>query len=109
MPEPISAKLAKGPTVAELARRYLEDHVPVRCRPNTAELYRVAVEKYILPKFGKQPAIAIDHARVTQLHHALRDNPVMANKVVETLSRICNAAEDKGLVLPCHDKRVWTS
>ena len=70
----------------------------MRCRPSTAELYRVAVEKYILPKFGKQPAIAIDHAQVTELHHALRDKPVMANKVVETLSRIYNAAEDKGLI-----------
>ena len=29
-------------------------------------------------------------------HHALRDTPVMANKVVETLSRIYNAAENKG-------------
>ena len=98
VPEPMSAKLAKGPTVAELARRYLEDHVAVRCRPSTAELYRVAVEKYIIPRFGKQSAIAIDHAQVTELHHALRERPVMANKVVETLSRIYNAAEDKGLI-----------
>ena len=98
VPEPMSAKLAKGPTVAELARRYLEDHVAVRCRPSTAELYRVAVEKYILPRFGRQPAVAIGHAQVTELHHALRDKPVMANKVVETLSRIYNAAEDKGLI-----------
>ena len=96
--EPLSVKLAKGPTVADLARRYLEDHVAVRCRASTAELYRVAVDKYILPWFGKQPALAIDHARVTELHHVLRDKPVMANKVVETLSRIYNAAEDKGLI-----------
>ena len=60
----------------------------MRCRPSTAELYRVAVEKYILPRFGKQPAIAIDHAQVTELHHGLRDKPVMANKVVETLSHL---------------------
>ena len=97
-PEPLSAALAKGPTVADIARRYLEDHVAVRCRPNTEELYRIAVEKYILPRFGSQPALAIDHAKVTELHHALRDKPVMANKVVETLSRIYNAAEDKGLI-----------
>ena len=44
------------------------------------------------------PAIAIDHAQVTELHHALRNKPVMANKVVETLSRIYNSAEDKGLI-----------
>ena len=44
----------------------------------------------------RTPALAVDHARVTDLHHALRDTPVMANKVVETLSRIYNAAENKG-------------
>ena len=57
----------------------------------------MAVKKYIIPRFGKQPALAIDDALVTEHHHALRDKPAMANKVVETLSRIYNAAEDKGL------------
>ena len=98
VPEPLSATLAKGPTVADIARRYLEDHVAVRCRPRTAEFYRTVVDKYLIPRLGKLPALAVDHARVTELHHALRDKPVMANKVVETLSRIYNAAEDKGLI-----------
>ena len=98
VPEPLSATLAKGPTVADIARRYLEDHVAVRCRPATAGLYRTVVDKYLIPRLGKLPALAVDHARVTELHHALRDKPVMANKVVETLSRIYNAAEDKGLI-----------
>ena len=98
VPEPLVAKLAKGPTVADLATGYLEDHVAVRCRPRTAEFYRLVVNKYLVPKLGKQPALAIDHAKVTELHHSLQDKPVMANKVVETLSRIYNAAEDKGLI-----------
>ena len=84
VPEPLSATLAKGSTVADIARRYLEDHVAVRCRPRTAEFYRTAVDKYLIPRLGKLPALAVDHARVTELHHALRDKPVMANKVVET-------------------------
>ena len=84
--------------MADIARRYLEDHVAVRCRPRTVEFYRTVVEKYLVPRLGKLPALAVDHARVTELHHALRDKPVMANKVVETLSRIYNAAEDKGLI-----------
>ena len=51
----------------------VEDHVAVRCRPRTAEFYRTAVEKYLVPRLGKLPALAVDHARVTELHHALRD------------------------------------
>ena len=35
MPEPLSAKLSGGPTVGELARRFLEEHVAVRYKPST--------------------------------------------------------------------------
>ena len=98
VPEPMSATLAKGPTVADLARHYLEDHVAVRCRPRTAGFYRLVIEKYLVPTLRRKSALAVDHGRVTELHHALRDRPAMANKVVETLSRIYNAAEDKGMI-----------
>ena len=96
--EPIAARLAEGPTVAELARRYLEEHVEVRCKPRTADSYRQVVGKHIVPALGRMPALAVDHAQVTELHHRLRDTPVMANRVVEVLSRIYNAAEDKGQI-----------
>ena len=98
VPEPMAVKLAEGPTVAALARRYLEEHVAVRCKPKTAETCRQAVGKHILPALGKMPALAVDHARVTELHQGLRRTPVMANRVVDVLSRIYNAAEDKGLI-----------
>ena len=58
----------------------------MRCRTRTAEPYRVAVEKYILPRFGKQPALAVDHVQVTELHQGLRDKPKMANKVLASRS-----------------------
>ena len=98
VPEPLAATLAGGPTVADLARHYLEDHVAVRCKAKTEADYRQAIAKHIAPALGRQPALAVDHARVTELHHALRDTPAMANRVVDTLSRIYNAAEDKGRI-----------
>ena len=98
VPEPLAATLASGPTVADLARHYLEDHVAVRCKAKTEADYRQVIAKHIVPALGRQPALAVDHARVTEFHHALRDTPVMANKVVDTLSRIYNAAEDKGRI-----------
>ena len=105
VPEPMAAKLAEGPTVAELARRWLDEHVAVRCKPKTAYSYRLIVEKHILPALGKTPGRALGHAEVTALHHALRATPVMANQAVDTLSRIYNAAEDRGQILeagnPC--------
>ena len=84
--------------VAVLAQRYLEEHVEVRCKAKTAESHRQAVGKHILPALGAMPALAVDHAAVTALHHSLRATPVMANRVVDVLSRIYNAAEDKGLI-----------
>ena len=84
--------------MAELAQRYLEEHVEVRCKPRTVEDYKQVVGKHIVPKLGKMPALGVEHAHVTELHHGLRKAPVMANRVVEMLSRIYNAAEDKGLI-----------
>ena len=98
VPEPLAAKLAEGPTVAELARRWLDEHVAVRCKPKTAYTYRLIVEKHLVPALGKTPALAVGHAEVTALHHALRATPAMANQAVDTLSRIYNAAEDRGQI-----------
>ena len=97
-PEPLAARLAAGPTVGELAMAYMKDHVAVRCRESTEEFYGLVVNKYLVPRLGNVSAAAVDHAMVTELLHSLGDRPVMANKVVDTLSRFYNAAEDKGLI-----------
>ena len=46
----------------------------------------------------KRPALAVGHKEVTELHHALSAHPVTANRAVEFLSRIYNAAEDRGQI-----------
>ena len=96
VPEPLAVKLAEGPTVGELAKRYLEKHVAVRCKPKTESMYRLIVARHILPAFGRRPALAVSHREVTEFHHSLSATPVMANQAVDTLSRIYNLAEDRG-------------
>ena len=98
VPEPMAAKLLEGPTVGELARDWLDEHVAVRCKAKTAYIYRLVVEKHILPGFGKKPALGVSHVQVTELHHGLRERPVTANRAVDVLSRIYNAAEDRGRI-----------
>ncbi len=98
VPEPAAVRLAEGPTVAELAERYLEEHVAVRCKPRTAEGCRQVIRKHILPAFGARPAVAVTHRDVAELHHGLSAFPTTANRTVAMLSRIWNAAEDRGLV-----------
>ena len=111
VPEPLTVRQANGPTVAELARRFLEDHVAARCKPATAAAYRFAIEKHILPAFGTLSALAVDRARVASFHEALRDRPVTANQAVDLLARIYRAAADRGAVPagsnPCRQIRKY--
>ncbi|MDE0147325.1 MAG: tyrosine-type recombinase/integrase [Rhodospirillaceae bacterium] len=111
VPEPMTVRQANGPTVAELARRFLEDHVAARCKPATAAAYRFAIEKHILPAFGKLSALAVDRAKVASFHEALRDRPVMANQAIDLLARVYRAAEDRGAVPagsnPCRQIRKY--
>ena len=94
--EALALRHRGGPTVAELAVRWLEKDVAVRCKAKTAYTYRLVVEKHVAPALGKMPALAVGHAQVTGLHHSLRETPVTANRAVDVLSRIYNAAEDRG-------------
>jgi len=96
--EPLAARPVEGPTVAELARRWLDEHVAVHCKPKTESTYRLMVDKHILPALGRMPALAVGHAHATELHQRLRATPAMANQVVDALSRIYNAAGDRGQI-----------
>ena len=98
VPEQMALRLADGPTVDELAARYLEEHVAARCKPKTVAMYRLIVGKHIVPALGKLSALELGQSHVAELHYKLRDFPVMANQVVDTLSRIFKTAEDRGLV-----------
>ncbi len=94
--EPMEAGLEECPTVGELAGEWLEKHVGPRCKPKTREMYRVMVERHLVPAFGKERALSIGRARVVALHHSMRATPAMANQVVNALSGIWRLAEDNG-------------
>ena len=98
VPGPPAARRATGPTVADLAARYLEEHVAARCKPGTARTARTAVNRHVLPALGRLPLTAVERARVTGLHHRLHDTPAMANLVVDTLSHMYALAAGWGLV-----------
>ncbi len=98
VPEPLAAKRADEPTVAELAARYLEEYAELRCKPNTVAAYRRRAEKHIVPALGKLPIGRVRRADVRDLHYRLRDTSVMANRVVDLLSRMFNMAESWGLL-----------
>ena len=87
-----------GATVAELAERYLREHVAVRCKPKTQREYRRVIARHLLPALGKVPIAALGRAHVAELHYRLRKTPCAANEAVNALSRMLNRAEAWDLV-----------
>ncbi len=61
-------------------------------------MYRLILEKHLLPALGGTPALALTHERVAALHHSMRATPSMANRTLDVLSRLWNAAEERGRV-----------
>ena len=93
-------KPAPEATVADLAERFLKNHVEVRCKPNTAKSYREALHNHVLPALGKKPVTAVVPDDVAALHHQLRDRPSVANLAVRVLSRMYVLAEAWGMAPP---------
>ena len=92
------ARADAGPTVAEIAERYLREHVDLRCKPATRASYRRVIETRILPELGALPVAELDRRHVADLHYRLRRTPSAANEAVGALSRMLNRAAAWGLV-----------
>ena len=82
-----------SPTIAEVAARYMTEHVAVLCKPMTQLQCRSILDRHLLPVLGGERLGEIGRGRVASLHHGLRETPNMANKVLELLSRLFKMAE----------------
>ena len=98
VPERTRARRTVGPTVAEVAARYMEEHVAVRCKPSTARIMRSVIDTHIVPRLGRLPLAAVERRHVIALHQRMAATPTQANRVVYTLSQIFRKAENWGIV-----------
>ena len=80
-------------TVADLARRFMDEYAPAHLKPSTASLYRRIIEGRILPRLGKRRVSDIGKSDVVALHHDMRDVPGHANRTLGVLSRMLTLAE----------------
>lgn len=104
VPKPM--KPVGGPTVAELAKRYLAEYVSVRCKPRTVKTVRSVICRHIVPALGKMPLAAVERAHVAEMHQRLSATPAVANQAVRALSAMYKLAESwelvpDGLSNPC--------
>ena len=97
LPLPLAARANGGPTVADLAARYLEEHVKVRLKPRTRENVRGVLRNHILPALGKVPVAAVERRHVVDLQQSLSAYPVAANRTVKILSHTYRLSEGWGL------------
>ena len=96
-PLPLAARVNGSPTGANLAKRYLEEHVAVRLKPTTQERVRIVLRRHILPALGKAPLMAAERAQVVEPQYKLCDRPVTANKAVKVLAHMYPLSEGWGI------------
>ena len=87
---------ANGPTIAEMAERYMTGHVAVRCKPTTQRGCRHILDKFLLPRFGALRLSEVTPDHVAALHYRMRATPTMANQTVSLLSRLFYTAAKSG-------------
>ena len=80
-----------------LGRRFLEEYVPVHCKPSTAYEYRRSVKFFIDPRIGTRKVTEIQRSDISELHHGMRETPYQANRTLGVLSKMFNLAELWGL------------
>ena len=86
-----------GTTVADLARRFDEEHIAVRLKLSSARSYREILRWHVLPAIGKLRATDVTRTDVAKLHHDLRHSRYQANRSLALMSKMFNLAELWGL------------
>jgi len=87
----------RAPHMSALCDRFIEEYVPVRCKPSTQREYKRCCDIFIRPKIGAMRIQDITRPDIATIHHDLRDKPYQANRVLGVLSKMFNLAEVWGL------------
>ena len=84
-------------TMRTLVRRFLDEYVPVHCKPSSAHSYEIAIRRHVLPRLGNRGVADVTRGDVAALHHQMRDTPYAANRTLGILSAMFTTAELWGL------------
>ena len=92
-PRDADARREAEPSMANLGRRFLEEYVPVHCKPSTREEYSRSVRLFVDPVIGELRVPEVQRKDIAALHHGLRDKPYQANRTLGVLSKMFSLAE----------------
>ena len=87
----------RAPTVSELTERFLAEHSRPKKKPSSVRNDMTNIARHIRPALGTLRVTDVTRGDIEALHHAMRDTPYMANRVLATLSKMFNLAEVWGL------------
>jgi integrase len=93
-------------TVADLSKKFMEEHAAAHLKPGTIAQYQRYVDEFIDPKLGKLRINDVKKADITELQHEMSDHEIQANRCMAILSKMFSlAADDWGLrddgINPC--------
>ena len=86
-PAALRDKGRKAATMKVLGKRFLEEYVPVHCKPSTAYEYRRSVKFFIEPRIGTRKVTEIQRSDIAELHHGMREAPYQANRIPACFQR----------------------
>lgn len=92
------ARQKAAATIADVAERFLAEHVILKRKAATISSYRHALMARIVPEFGSLRAEAVTRADVARLHGRLSAKPATANYVLAVLSSLYSWCDRQGLV-----------
>jgi integrase len=95
-PAALVAAEKRAPAVADLAQRFLAEHVATKTKPRTGIEYQRIVENIIVPAIGNKRVRDVTRADVSRLHHAHHPTPYAANRTLAILSKMFTLAEKWG-------------
>ena len=98
--DPANQKTAERgtPTVAELADRFMADHVRAKRKAGTAEFYRDILDRIVKPAVGTTKADKLTRLQVGRLHSSLAETPFQANRVLAVVGSMYAFAGRAGIV-----------
>jgi integrase len=86
-----------APALEDLASRYVEQHATPKKKSSSVEADKRLLRLYILPALGRRKVAEIGLKDIADLHHAMRNTPPQANRMLALLSKMFNLAERWGL------------
>ncbi|MEZ5816764.1 MAG: site-specific integrase [Hyphomicrobiaceae bacterium] len=91
-------ELRNAPTLADVARAFLDEHARAKRKPRTAAHYSDIIDRIVLPELGTVRAEAITRSDIARLHLKWKHTHVQANRMLGIVSGIYGFACRRGLV-----------